>query len=395
MRTAIIFLGAFLVGAYPAASFANDSLQQAPRLDDVVTRALAEFQVPGATVGIWTEHGSWTKAFGLADVASAQPVKPRDHFAIRSITKSFVVTVLLQLIAESGGSISLDDPIERYLSGVPNGAKITLRQLANMTSGLFDYTADPGFRAAFGADPTRSLTTDELLAFAFDDTSHKTINFAPGERYQYCNSNTLVVGKLIEALTGEAFNDVLREKVLRPLMLGGTKYVRGTRLPTPFSLGYQGKTDAGAPDEAVVSFSALGFSGAMVSTLRGLGIWGAALAEGSLLPAELQQQRFAARATIADPNSPVYDAYGLGMGQVAGWWGHTGEGAGYEAAVFHQIERNETFAILLNASDSSDVPVRIFCRVLGVLDEAPAAASGSVCVPGNDGGRQKTAALVE
>jgi D-alanyl-D-alanine carboxypeptidase len=133
----------------------------------------------------------------------------------------------------------------------------------------------------------------------------------------------------------------------------------------------------------------------MVSTLRDLGSWGRALARGSLLPADLQQQRFVALATASDPQSPVYDAYGLGMGQVARWWGHTGEGVGYEAAVFHQIERNETFAILLNASNVSDVPVRIFCRVLAVLDEAPPPASGSVCAPGNDGGRPKTAASAE
>jgi hypothetical protein len=71
------------------------------------------------------------------------------------------------------------------------------------------------------------------------------------------------------------------------------------------------------------------------------------------------------------------------MGQVAGWWGHTGSGVGFEAAVFHQIHRNETFAVLLNASNAHDVPVRIFCRVLQVLDQSPAADSGSVCVPGS------------
>ena len=393
MRLATNGLAALLVVAFPGVSFANDLLARAPQLEDAVTAALHEFHVPGAAVGIWTENGHWTKALGLADVAASRPVKLRDHFGIRSITKSFVVTVLLQLIAESNGSIGLDDPIGKYLSGVPNGATVTLRQLADMTSGLYDYSADSDFRAAVGADPTRAWTTDELLAFAFDDAAHPAINFEPGARYQYSNTNTLVLGKLIEALAGATFDEVLRQKILVPLELTGTKYLHGTRLPRPFASSYQGETEDGAPDEVVVSFSGLGFAGAMGSTLRDLGVWGPALAEGSLLPAGSQKQRFEAHATSVDPGSPVYDAYGLGMGQVAGWWGHTGEGVGFEAAVLHQIERNETFAILLNGSDTSDVPVRIFCRVLAVLDEAPAAGSGSVCAPdGSGGGRLRSAA---
>ncbi|WP_428488788.1 serine hydrolase domain-containing protein [Rhodopila sp.] len=396
MRLATNGLAALLVVTLPGVSSANDLLARAPQLEDVVTSALEEFHVPGAAVGIWTENGQWTKALGLADVAASRPVKLRDHFALRSVTKSFVVTVLLQLIAESNGSIGLDDPIGKYLSGVPNGARITLRELANMTSGLYDYSADPRFHAALGADLTREWTTDELLAFAFDDTSHSATNFEPGARYQYCNTNTLVLGKLIEVLTGATFDQVLRQRVLVPLVLPGTKYLHGARLPRPFASGYQGETDAGSPEPVVVSFSGLGFAGAMVSTLRDLGVWGPALATGSLLPPELQKQRFEAHSTSADPGSPVYDAYGLGMGQVAGWWGHTGEGLGYEAAVFHQIERNETVAILLNGSDTSDVPVRIFCRLLTVLGEAPAAGSGSVCAPGDDGvGRLKPAALAD
>jgi D-alanyl-D-alanine carboxypeptidase len=356
MRRATVWIAAMLAAGFPGASFGGETLAQAPQLEHVVTTALAEFDVPGAAVGIWIENGEWTKALGLANVAAERPVKLRDHFAIRSVTKSFVVTVVLQLIADSNGSISLDDPIGNYLPGVPNGDRITLRELANMTSGLFDYTADPEFRQAFGSDPTRSWMTDELLAFAFNGTSHEPVNFEPGARYQYSNTNTLVLGKLIEALSGEAFEDVLQEKVLLPLGLDNTKYLHGVQLPRPFASGYQGETDAGVPEEAVVSFSGLGFAGAMVSTAHDLRNWGLALAEGVLLPAKLQ---------------------------------------GYEAAVFHQIERNQTFVILLNASNNTDVPVRIFCRVLAVLNEAPPAESGSVCAPGRDGGGRGNTIAIE
>jgi D-alanyl-D-alanine carboxypeptidase len=383
MRLLKLCLVTCLAAGVSSVSFAGETLSQAPQLAAVVSAALKEFEVPGATIGVWTPNGHWVMATGLADVAPDRPVKRRDHFAIRSITKSLTVTVLLQLVAKSDGALSLDDAIAKHLPGVPNGETITLRELANMTSGLYDYTQDTGFREAFQADPARAWTTDELLAAAFDDRSHPAINFEPGTQYQYSNTNTLVLGKLIEALTGRAFEDVLKERILVPLELNSTAYLSGTELPRPAVNGYQGETPDGLPNNIVVSFSALGFAGAIASTLHDLAGWGRVLADGSLLPPDLQQQRFQTHVTAGDPTSPVYDSYGVGMGQVAGWWGHTGSGAGFEAAVFHQIHRNETFAVLLNASNAHDVPVRIFCRVLQVLNESPAADSGSVCVPGS------------
>ncbi len=373
MQLRKFWLAIALVADVSSGSLAKEPLSQAPQLTAVVKAALEEFGVPGAAIGLWTPRGNWTLATGLADVASERPVRRRDHFGIRSITKSYTVTVLLQLIAESHGALSLDDPVAKHLAGVPNGDKLTLRQLANMTSGLFDYTQDMGFREAFGADPKRSWTTDELLAAAFDDRSHPPTNFKPGARYQYSNTNTLVLGKLIEALTGRDFDDVLRDQILRPLDLDATTYLSGTKLPRPAVHGYQAATVDAPPEDIVISFSALGPSGAIAATLHDLAAWGRVLADGSLLPADLQQQRFGTHKTSADPASPIYDAYGLGMGQVAGWWGHTGEGAGFEAAVFHQIDRNETFAVLLNASTAHDVPVKIFCRMLQVMNEKSAA----------------------
>ena len=189
---------------------------------------MQRFGVPGAAIGIWTPSAHWVRTVGLADVASAIPVMRRDHFAIRSITKSFVVTILLQLVAQSGGALSLDDPISHYLHGIPNGEKITLRELANMTSGLYDYTRDAAFGEALQADLTRSWTTDELLAF---NDQHPPTNFEPGTQYQYSNTNTLVLGKLIETLCDNAFSHVLADQILTPLHLNATAYLSGTKLP--------------------------------------------------------------------------------------------------------------------------------------------------------------------
>jgi D-alanyl-D-alanine carboxypeptidase len=292
------------------------------------------------------------------------------------------VTLVLQLVANSNGSLSLDDPVARYLADltdVPNGEAITLRELANMTSGLFNYTADPAFQQAIGGDPTRAWTVDELLDFALHSPSHPPTNFPPGQQYQYSNTNTLLLGKLVERLTGQPFAQVLNEQILTPLALDSTTYLTGTELPPPAASGYQGTDADGAPDRVVVSATGFSFAGAMSSVLRDLRRWGVALAEGSLLPPGLQRERFVAHSTEDDPASPVYDRYGLGIGEVAGWWGHTGEGLGFEAAVFHRIDRDETFAVLLNASNAHDVPVAIFCQVLRVLGELPPLGSSRAC----------------
>ena len=119
----------------------------------------------------------------------------------------------------------------------------------------------------------------------------------------------------------------------------------------------------------------------MASTIRDLAIWGGVLVRGDLLPAALQNQRFQSNPTAGDPDSPIYDSYGLGMGELAGWWGHTGSGLGFEAAVFYQRGRKQTFAILLNASNAHDVPARIFCRVRNLYTPpgAPMDAAPTIC----------------
>jgi D-alanyl-D-alanine carboxypeptidase len=346
------------------------------KIGNIVTAALKEFNVPGAQVEVDTPGTHWAQSFGFSDYAARRPVTLRDHFAIRSITKSFTVTAVLQLIAASNGAVKLNDPIGDYLPDIPNGNLITIRQLANMTSGLYNYTIDPDFGAALGSDPTRHWGVDKLLSYALYSKKHPAIVFPPGSQYQYSNTNTLLLGKLVIALTAKPFPAVLNSQILRPLHLTSTVYLTGVPLPSPAATGYQGFFD-NMPDPVEINATSLSFAGAMASTVTDLANWGAALAEGTLLPETLQQKRFVSRRTAGDPASPLYDSYGLGMGEIAGWWGHTGSGVGFQAAVFHDIATDETFAILLNASNSNDVPAHIFCRVLPVLHaEIPA---NSVC----------------
>src|SRR3954465_14707229 len=140
----------------------NDAVAQ--RLDAAVNQATTTARVPGAIVGIWGPDGDYVRAFGVADKTTRAPMKADFYSRIGSVTKTFTVTALLQLADQ--GKLSLDDAIAEYVDGVALGERITLRQLARMERGRFNYSASPEFQQAMFADPRRAFTPRELLSYA-------------------------------------------------------------------------------------------------------------------------------------------------------------------------------------------------------------------------------------
>ena len=137
----------------PAATFTPATVSA---LDGAVTKWFAKFKAPGVVVGIWIpSEGSYVVARGKADAATGAPMSLKEHFRVGSITKTFTVTVLLQLA--DAKRLSLDDPVFKYEPWVPNGKHVTLRMLANMTSGLFSYTRDKAWVKELLANPNRVL----------------------------------------------------------------------------------------------------------------------------------------------------------------------------------------------------------------------------------------------
>jgi D-alanyl-D-alanine carboxypeptidase len=320
--------------------------------------AIQQYDIPGAVVGVWTPRGEWIATEGFADLAKEREIRRHDRFGIRSITKSFTVTVILQLVA--AGKLSLDDKIARYVHGVPNGHLITIRQLANMTSGLVDYSQVDAFLREFVKDFSRRWANEELLNFAFQ----KKPRFKPGTRYDYSNTNTVLLGVVIEKVTGKRFDSVLRRLILDRLGLDDTQYLFGASVPRPRALNYLYDEATNTYDSEPVSFTSQGPAGALVSDLDDLRRWGEALAEGTLLPQALQRLRFVAQAPA---NGPEYDRYGMGIGEIAGYWGHAGEGLGYEALVMHHPTREETIVILVNTSRFKDIPAKMFREFARIL----------------------------
>jgi D-alanyl-D-alanine carboxypeptidase len=124
----------------------------APRLDTEIEQAMRDASIPGAIVGISSPGGDYVRAFGMADKATKLEMRPDYYTRIGSVTKTFTVTAILQLVDKR--KVELDDPISRYVSGVPSGDRITLRELAQMRSGLVTFDDVPEFADSYLADPS-------------------------------------------------------------------------------------------------------------------------------------------------------------------------------------------------------------------------------------------------
>lgn len=308
-------------------------------LQDVVDATIDDLGAPGGVVVVTTPDETWKTAVGVTDLDTGEAMTEGLRWPIRSITKSYTTTLVLQLADE--GVVSLDDTIDTWLPDVPNGDEVTLRQLAEMTSGLADYTTD-AWIDDFVADPTREFTVDELIAYG---TAEPPVA-EPGTERVYTNLNTLLLGNVVEAATGEPFATVLDERILEPLGLESTVYPTDPDQWTTDVTGYA-PDDGGPLADQPVNYSVFGPAGAMIATTDDLTAWGRALAGGTLLDTATQRERLEGGVL---EEGPEYDRYAFGIGEIDGWWGHTGEGFGFTTLVMHRVDTDTTVVIAMNAS---------------------------------------------
>lgn len=318
----------------------------ADRLDSAISEAMAATSVPGAIVGLWGPDGDYIRTFGVADKATGAPMQANFHHRIGSVTKTFTVTAILQLV--DAGRIGLDDTIGTYIEGVPSGDVITLRQLARMQSGLANFSANPAFGEALAADPYRHFSPQELLGYAFS----QPMVFAPGEGFLYCNTNTVLLGLLVEKLSGQPLGDYIRDHITTPLGLADTFFPTNNFFPEPHAQGY---TDVTADGSVAVATdwdpSWAWAAGAMISTLPDMRAWAEALATGTLLSPATQAQRLQ---TVEAAGKPSQDGYGVGLFNVGGWIGHNGSLPGYQTVVVHLPDEQRTLVIFTNTDISAD-----------------------------------------
>jgi D-alanyl-D-alanine carboxypeptidase len=194
--------------------------------------------------------------------------------------------VLLQLVDE--GRLKLDDNVSKYISWVPNGENITIRQLLNMTSGLHNYTEDETLLAAVAADPLKKWAPEELARVGVSGQPY----FPPGKGWYYSNTNTILVGLIIEKITGNKLEDEVKNRIIDKLGLKNTYFPEGPDITAPYTNGYNYDEEAGEYTEATkIDPSFLWTAGAMVSDLQDLKVWAEALGTGKLISKAMQKER--------------------------------------------------------------------------------------------------------
>jgi len=179
------------------------------KLAEMIPKAMQQASIPGAIVGVCKDgEAPCIKAFGVRDTVTSEPMTTDLNMRIGSVTKTFVTTAVLQLVDQ--GKISLDDPIGKYVPGVPNGETITIRQLAGMRSGLFDYSDVT--QGAMPDDPKRRYTHQDLLEII---VKHP-LEFPADTKFDYNNTNTVLLGLVVEEVSGQPLDRYIDEHIVQP-----------------------------------------------------------------------------------------------------------------------------------------------------------------------------------
>ncbi|MFJ3795174.1 serine hydrolase domain-containing protein [Streptomyces sp. NPDC090088] len=368
VRTTLVAAGALALTAALAGPALAAPAQTAPGGGHAATRAAAQAAVaagvPGVTATARDRRGSWSTTAGVGDLRTGAPRSAADHYRVGSITKTFVATVLLQLEAE--GRLSLDDTVDRWLPGVVtgngnDGRRITVRQLLNHTSGIFNYTSDDGFgRTYFLADGFLrhrydTLTPAALVAIAM---KHEPA-FAPGTDWAYSNTNYVLAGMVIKAVTGHSYAREITDRVIEPLHLTGTS-LPGTRttVPRPSGRAYSklAETATGPTyDVTTLNPSMASSAGEMISTSADLTRFYQALLRGRLLPAHQLKEM---KTTIPVPGNPD-SAYGLGLADRTlscgvHVWGHDGGIHGSSSLAATTADGRHALAVNYNGDWTED-----------------------------------------
>lgn len=320
--------------------------------------------VPGVVVGIWDPKlGTMFRGFGVSDLAADKPMSVDDKFRIGSNTKTFVVTVILQLADE--GKLSIDDTLDKFKLPVkvPNAGHVTLRQLAEMRSGLLNFYALPAFQAY---DKPASVPFD-IVAWMQKGLDQPAL-FPPGTKFDYSNTNYILLGMVIEAVTHHSVAFEIENRILKPLKLTNTSYpVTDPGMPSPYAHGYTLNAKGGWDDETVVfNPSVSGAAGVMISDAADMRRWVKLYTTTGMVSAASQKARLS-----CIPVPGRNGGFGLGIGCSAGWLGYTGGITGYNTSAYYLPSHDATVIAFVNSQrevprkpDVSQAIVRAIAKIL-------------------------------
>jgi D-alanyl-D-alanine carboxypeptidase len=344
--------------------------------------------LPGTMVLLRTPQGEFVFGYGATELGGSTPPRADTHFRIASNTKTMTAAVIVLLVQE--GKLRFDDPVSKYVPGVPNGDNITISDLLKMRSGLFNYTSAPELAESLDRDPARAWTTDELLAIAF---KHPPV-FAPGAKYDYCNTNYALLGLVAEKLEGAPLARIFQDRLFGPLGMQNTLLPTSTsnNIPAPYAHGYlygsssYALADAPYPADLIAAARAgalkpnddtgqnpsyASAAGGVISTANDLANWMRALLGGKILDADYQRQ-WLDSPEPEDSNKPLGQKYGYGITLMTfgpnSLYFHGGEMPGYNSFMGYDPVNDVTLIVWTNLTISLDGKPTANSIMLKMLD---------------------------
>ena len=328
-------------------------------IDAIVAESMAVTKQPGVAVTVSGPKGFYAKAYGYSNRAAKTPLSLDDHFRMASMTKTFTAAaVLLQV---QNGNLLLTDPLDDYVPGIPNGDVITIEHLLLHRSGVGEYLGAFSIALRMLLFPTSAVSEDGVI----DIIRSAGSQFTPGTQFKYTNSNYILLGAVVKAVTGRDIATVIAEDICVPLGLVETSWPETADMPTPYAHGYKKNTTL--PGRFHPSLA--GASGALVTTMGDLVKWAKVLRDGTLFTNSMHLQWL-------ETFSPVAGNTGYGYGNVrqGTWIGHNGGiPGGYSGIVMFEQGSGTVIAILENyqQGDNQAIFERIAERLYPGTASAP------------------------
>lgn len=359
-----LLVSAVVLGGLHAQAQAQSPARQpqAPVVDSLIRAEMTARHLPGVALAVVRDgQVVLARGYGVADIGRGTPVTPDTPFQIASITKSFTALATMQLVEQ--GRVSLDASIDRYLPTLPAAWRaVSVRQLLAHTSGIPSISA-------FERPPCPVVKTQSayVVGDVLAEVACLPLEFSPGARWQYGDTNYYVLGLLIAAVSGMSFEAFLMQGMLEPLGMTSTRLQRRTPEPD-VARGYgwkAGRFELAPPLDPIVDEA----NGALVSTVRDLARWDAALYGAQVLP-----QRTLAAMWTPSPTREGPAPYGLGFGltpfQGRRRVGHTGGAPGSSTAISRFLDDRLTVIVLSNGEQPAGKVLEL-ANAVAVLFLAP------------------------
>jgi len=347
-------MGALATGfTAPSSALADDAPGAAGAADAALDQALTRLvQHPDGPPGIAALVQRGDRAVlhraGTADLADKLPIQASDSMRLASVSKAFSGAVALSLAAD--GTLSLGDTVGKWLPGLPRAwSEVTLREVLNHTSGIPDFSQTEAFSNALMKSPLMAPPPRVLLSYAGTG-----LNFTPGSKYEYSNSDNIVIGLMAEAASGKSYETELAERVFVRLGLKNTSLPRGTDMPVPFVHGYT-VAPPQAPEDVTQLFAA-GWSwaaGGIVSSPDDANTFIRAYVSGATTSAPIRMAQFEFRPGSSEPPGPGQNSAGLAIfryqSRCGTVYGHTGNTPGYTQFVAASANGRRSVVVSVNS----------------------------------------------